>query len=604
MAIRIGNSVIFRLSLLFSFLAVISEISLSFIFQRFGWISWRWIWILTPELTPIVPILYIPLFILICLILIVARQMHLWFGSLQGVIFIFASVFIYNLAMISGHFGILMYNKPNTMPLFCGVLFIVALIISSLFERNIALLESLYYRGLKWIGILCLAIVAVVPGWQWLVKKYEYERLPNISYGVPNLLIIDIDTLRADHTSPYGYIRNTTPYLNQIAGQGALFEMAISASSWTLPSHASIVTGVYPHEHGAEIKALDNRLVTIPELIRSRGYLTGAFSANSAFFTRQMGFGRGFSKFSDVSNQPLEWANRTILGKSLVNWLQTIGLPLASKKRNAIEINESFLAWVDENPKKPFFAILNYMDVHSPYLPPSSYQKIFSSSMPPDNIRKEWVHNYITMHSKYGAQAWIDAYDASIRYLDDQIKALFYELEKRKIISNTLVIITSDHGEAFGEHEVVEHGNSLYLETIHVPLIFYWPDNITRSLRINQPVSLTSLAPTLLEYAGGINDGKFNAPSLRPLLKSEITDSKNDACSELSRMPSLFLPAGDPSLYESMKSIIYDNWHYIVREYSGEELYDWKEDPNERKNLSKMPDYDQILISLRQRGCR
>jgi arylsulfatase A-like enzyme len=604
MSLNLKSSEIIRLAIFAALLTSISEICLSLLFQWLGLFDWRWIWPLMPELAPIVPVLYVPLFCLLGLALLAASRVHPWFRSSQGVVCAFAMVFLYNLASFSGHLSTWLKSKTNMVGALAGIAIVaIAWAVSHAVDRNPSLVRHFCHSGLKWSCILTLVLVAVMPGWRWATEKLGSAQLPAVRQSAPNVLLIVVDTLRADHVSAYGYPRDTTPHLDQLAREGTLFEMAISSSSWTLPSHASILTGVSPREHGAEYQALDNRHLTVAEAFRSRGYRTSAFSANPFFFCRRMGLGRGFLHFSDIADQPTEWLYRTLFGKMLISYISSAGVPVPPLRRNATAINQAFLHWADAGPGIPFFAILNLFDVHSPYLPPDSYRRLFGTASPPDKIRTAWLKNYYAIRTKSGVRTWMDAYDGCIRYVDDQIDALFGQLRKRGLEANTLVVVASDHGEAFGDHGMVDHANSLYFETIHVPLIFYWPGVIPKARRIAQPVSMASLPATLLDLAGEKEDRRFETPSLGPLIKSgESMDTA--PCSELTHFPYSFLIPGDPSLYGEMTSIVRNQWHYIAHEYAGEELYDWKQDPLETNDLAGLPESGQILASFRQTQCR
>jgi choline-sulfatase len=184
--------------------------------------------------------------------------------------------------------------------------------------------------------------------------------------------------------------------------------------------------------------------------------------------------------------------------------------------------------------------------------------------------------------------------------LDDQIADLLTELEKRGMGANTLVVMAGDHGESFGEHGLVQHNNALYMDTIHVPLIFFWPGKVPQSIRVKQPVSLASIPATLLDLCGQRSHSAFEAASLKPLFEPGGPTSWPSPRSEMAQLPYSFSNPGDPILYGRMTSIVRERWHYILHEHTGEELYDWSSDPEETKDLSHTPEAQEVLAEFRK----
>jgi arylsulfatase A-like enzyme len=197
----------------------------------------------------------------------------------------------------------------------------------------------------------------------------------------PNILFIVIDTLRSDHLSSYGYERSTSSTIDRLAEQGVLFENTFSTSSYTTPSHASLLTGRYPHEHGAQWithrPILDDRYQTLPAALKARGYRTAAFSANRFWFTREQGLGRGFIHFEDNFHSLGDMAVRTFYGRKFEEFILRRLVDDYPWRQQAKDINNSVVRWLERNPERSFFAFLNYFDVHDPYLPPQSYRSEF-----------------------------------------------------------------------------------------------------------------------------------------------------------------------------------------------------------------------------------
>jgi arylsulfatase A-like enzyme len=279
-----------------------------------------------------------------------------------------------------------------------------------------------------------------------------------------------------------------------------LFEAAFSTAPYTAPSHASLLTGRYPHEHGVqwidEQPKLDERYPTLSEALRDRGYRTAAFSANVFWFTREKGFGRGFTRFEDYfrsSGDTFMRAHHGIKFMDIV--LRRLGFEDIPGRRNAEDINRSVLRWIEGNTDKPFFAFVNYIDTHDPYFPPQPYRSQFSTVENPGGLINHAFSDSTPQMTPSQIQSEIDAYDGSISYADAQIAQLMADIRDRGLEDNLMVIVTSDHGEAFGEHGAFIHANSVYREEIHLPLIFWMPGQIPTGVRVAQPVTNASFRP-------------------------------------------------------------------------------------------------------------
>lgn len=342
-------------------------------------------------------------------------------------------------------------------------------------------------------------------------------KLPAAAADEPNVLVIVVDTLRADHLSSYGYDRPTSTNIDRIATQGVLFQNAVATSSWTFPSHASLLTGRYQYEHGMDkVKQMSvigveafspNGLPTLGEALLQKGYRTGAFSANRTYFTRDLGFGRGFMHFEDYFHSSSDMFVRTLYGREFARiYLKRSDRSLVKRvlrklgfaalldqgaegsgsyggafgiRKRADVVNQETLDWIDRDRRRPFFAFLNYFDVHDPYGGPRSYAK------------PSWPQ-----------QTNVDAYDAGVKYVDDSIGRLMEELDRRGLSKNTLVVITGDHGESLGQHHLRTHGKALYWELIHVPLVLRYPGRVPAGVRLDVPVSNSALPATIMELLG------------------------------------------------------------------------------------------------------
>ena len=448
-------------------------------------------------------------------------------------------------------------------------------------------------RGLPWVIATVLLAVVGIEGSLWLKERIATARLPAAPPNSPNVLVIVVDTLRADHLSGYGYARATSPNLDRIGEQGVLFENAFAASSWTLPSHASLLTGRYQYEYGANGNYNDGRFFNIAQALRADGYRTGAFSANTLYFCRAFGFGRGFLHFEDYFSSWADMYSRTLYGRKFNQFVvRKLGYRDEPGRKGAREVNREFLRWVDRSPKTHFFAFLNYWDVHLPYLPPQPYGSLFTN---PNKAHQNGLgdltdeatdQDQATNVSRAQLRSGRDAYDGAIAYVDAQIGQLISELEARGLAANTLIVITSDHGEELGEHGLHGHSASLYRQEVHVPLIFWWPGHVPAGIRLSTPVSNVALPQTIVDFVDHGEQNRFPRRSLAQLWNASAPAPEwREPITELARMP--YDPQDrHPFAHWGMKSLISGDWQYIKHDDSREELYDWKNDPEELHNLA------------------
>lgn len=458
--------------------------------------------------------------------------------------------------------------------------------------------------------IVCATTVVLLPR---KTEQASTEGLTSLRSTAPNVLVVVVDTLRADHTSLYGYERPTTPNLERIASQGVVFDNDIAASSWTLPSHASMLTGRYPHDHGADGEhPLDRRFPTLAEVLRAQGYRTGGFSANLFYFSRRAGFSRGFLHFEDYFYSLGDMFYRTLWGRIVNKYLpDDPRWDEFPERKRASEVNNELLHWIDKDPHKAFFAFLNYFDLHEPYLPPQPYRSQFYNVPPAHQqvrptftsgdqqiLRNDNPYLYrLARMSPAEFQHQVDAYDGAIVYVDQQIANLLAELHKRGLDKNTLLVITSDHGEAFGDHGLLTHRNALYRELIHVPLVYWCPGRIPAGIHVDRPVSNTSLPSTILDLLGD-ETPLFPSSSIATLWKHP--DASADWIYPISELvQTLYIPKAYPAHAGWTKAIVSPEWELIVSGKLPPELYNWQADPGEVHNLATDTSQGARLSSLK-----
>lgn len=446
-------------------------------------------------------------------------------------------------------------------------------------------------------AIVPLIAIGMLAGASYLESK-AVAALPPAKRNSPNVILITLDTVRAESLSLYGYNRRTSPELDRLARSGAVFDNAIAPAPWTLPTHASIFTGRYAKDlNFSWTTPLDGTYRTLAEELTSNGYETAGFVANLEYCLREVGLARGMIRYEDFPITPGQVILSGALGRELANsTLVRRGLDYHEtlNRKTSEDLNDDFLNWLAKrDTQRPFFAFLNYYDAHEPLLPPEPFDGMFGPTKP--TVPFEYDTNGVTLTDRKnwtGAEVerFRNAYDSSIAYQDHYLGELFERLRKLGFLENTLVIITSDHGESIGEHGIIGHGNSLYYETLHVPLLFIFPSRIPKGTRIDETVSLRALPSTILEMVGDKDNESFGDGSLYPLIMGGAWDSdvsERYAMSEIREIPwiEVWLPAHEGKMY----SLVDEKYQYILNGDGTEEFFDIEIDPNERKNLINSP---------------
>lgn len=308
-----------------------------------------------------------------------------------------------------------------------------------------------------------------------------------------NIILLTCDCLRADHLSSYGYERTTTPEIDEFAEDNIRFTNAYSVSSHTREAVAGFLTGKYPDE------AIDEgyNLIGTPisERLKQQGFKTGAFHSNP-YLSRAYGYSRGFDKFDD--DLYLGQNKFIALAQRLINKIRN------RHYASAEEINKRSFNWLDSlNYDKPFFVWNHYMDPHGPYQPPDSYKTRFTDKSVSDK-RAQSLYDQSTSEagkiSEEEHRILIDLYDAEIRYTDHHIGRFLGGLKRRELLRDSLVIITADHGDAFGEHGYYSHPRRLHKELTHIPMIISTPG--ADASIIKEPISSLSIAETVVPGSG------------------------------------------------------------------------------------------------------
>jgi arylsulfatase A-like enzyme len=324
----------------------------------------------------------------------------------------------------------------------------------------------------------------------------------------PNIVVVVIDTLRADRVGAYGNRRGLTPFLDSLAARGAVFEHAYAQSGWTNPSVASLLTSRFQSQHGfiAFDSVLADEEVTLPEVLKAHGYRTAAFSGNGLIPARA-GFAQGYDVYKT------HWVRR-VTGPD--------GQPRWRSERDDV-LNDEAFAWIDaeraREPAAPLFLYLQYMAPHTPYDPPADVlARRFAGAPAPDldAVHKLYFQGVTEPLTADELKLVTDVYDAAVEGGDACLRELFAGLAKRGFLDHAVVVVTADHGEEFKDHGFMGHGGTLYEEIIHVPLVVL--AGSSAHVDVGDVVSLIDVAPTLLDFAGVPAPASFEGRSLRPLL--------------------------------------------------------------------------------------
>ena len=371
----------------------------------------------------------------------------------------------------------------------------------------------------------------------------------------PNIILITLDTTRADRLGCYGYRRQTSPNIDKLAEESVLYTRAIAPSSWTLPSHASLFTGKFTSSHGARYdpegpllltdaisgpeswdayraRGLAQNEVTLAEVLKETGYTTAAV-VGGPWMKRIFGLNKGFDYYNDSQ-------------------ISTVNGRLAS------QVTTSALNWLERRREKKFFLFLNYFDPHGPYSPPEGFALKFLPKGTNFTGREPTLEETNAL------------YDAEILYMDHYIGRFLQKLKVENLYNDTLIIVTSDHGELFGEHGKFGHGHYLYQEELHVPLFIKYPAGEVSPKRTDLRAQLTDILPMIYERVGITIPGNIQGTS-----PSQI---KHPIIAETYPLPLI-------SKDGSWQSIFEGDFKFIWNSKNQHMLFNLKDDPEENVNI-------------------
>lgn len=384
----------------------------------------------------------------------------------------------------------------------------------------------------------------------------------------PNVVLLVLDTVRADHLGCYGHAGAATPFLDELAGRADRYARVESTAPWTLPSHASMFTGRFAFEHGADsgrtpdgriydARPLGPTLPTLAEALADRGYATGAFAANTAYLAEVFGLQRGFERYE-------------------------------VERGSATQVNGRFFAWLEQRASdgRPFFAFLNYMDAHRPYnvapLPGARGEKLPPADPTPSGDLLDALYQSVLARGEAPDPELVRRiavqYDHGIAWLDVAVESVVTQLQARGLWDDTLLVVTADHGEFLGEHGLVEHSKDIYQEVLRVPLIVRVPGRASARV-VQERTTLAALPRLVLEHVPGAEAWRERFPAHGP-------DAAVLAEVHFTRGKDLNQPWGARFQRERF-ALFADRYKLILSTDGDDELFDLEADPGELHDLSE-----------------
>jgi len=358
-----------------------------------------------------------------------------------------------------------------------------------------------------------------------------------------NVIVYVVDCMRADHLGSYGYPLPTTPSIDALAQKSVVLDRLVSCAPWTKPSTACLFTSLLPAAHRACTvdDALSRDLSTLAESFQDAGYSTVAFVANQVIDPGVFFFNQGFDRWVDVRSFEERSENPNI----------------NSVTGDAAEITAQVLPWLERNRDRRFFAYLHSIDLHYTYRPRPPFDRLFVNPESRGSVRERQL------------------YDNELAYNDNEIGKLVAALERLELLDDTLLLVTADHGEEFGEHGFNRHGKTLYDQALHIPGVFKLPGSSGAGRRVGALASNLDIAPTLLDYAGVPIPPEFTGRSLRPLLDGATGSARDDVVSEVVA-PKVVSYAVEGPRYKYVRQLVPEQ---------KEQLFDLRNDPAESANL-------------------
>ena len=448
-------------------------------------------------------------------------------------------------------------------------LWLVLLFATGTAQRVHALLRTCFGAGLAVAGLLVTSAGAVV------VARSQPTQ-PPAPPGAPNVLLISIDSLRADHLGCYGYRRDTSPTIDRLAREGTRFRTVVSPTSWTLPAHLTLLTAQPPLHHGVTtgMQRLRPEAILLSEALWEAGYATAGF-VSAPYLDAAYGYSQGFDHYDDytVANRSNEASRHGITSPRL------FGI-----------VSEWLSEWDRGQRRRPFFAFVHMWDPHYDYTPPPPYDSMFDPDYRGTVTGEDFSGPRIHPRMEARDLAHVIAlYDGEIRFTDSFIGRLVQQLEQLDVVERTVIVITADHGEEFFEHGHKGHRQTLYDETILVPLVIRYPAKVPAGVVVTPQVRLMDIAPTILALAGVPRPPAFGTSADAPHPACDLTPWMVGNPSESPQPPlTAFSDLVGTGRVASVAAVRTQTQKFIkgMDGEQREERYDLTKDPSEQVNLA------------------
>ena len=542
---------------------------------------------INPMAIAVGPAVNLPIFAIAVLLAVLVGRMLRPPRTFESVVFVVLTLVAYEVALV-------------TWRIHAAALLLLAAGCASVVTRIVARFPFGSLRFARITAVL-MAVVAAGGGVYLamqpsLIEKRALRGTALPPAGSPNVVILILDTVRAIELGMYGNDRPVTPHLDSLARNAIRFQKAYATASWTLPSHTSMLTGRYAHEVSSNwFKPYDGQFPLLSEVLRDRGYATAAFAGNFVYLQKRWGLDRGFIRYEEYQVDRSALATTSNLSKAIVGLLNT-----EARHRihvygpNASVLRGRFARWQRTVGDRPFFALVNLFDAHAPYGAVAPYDTMFLGRRPRFYDIANWKQRDSIENSELHS-----AYQQAIASLDAQVGALVADLRQRGVLDRTFLVITSDHGEEFGEHGFSGHGGGLFATQTRVPLLVI-PPGWNGAFAVDDDVTLRDLAATIAE-ATQLSKGTFPGTSLSRywVPNKPAPDEPSPILSEVGQGP--LLEPWYQAARGSLRSIVQDSLSYtrLLGDSGTEWLFDLASDPLERVDLSHHPAYAGRLARLR-----
>jgi arylsulfatase A-like enzyme len=409
---------------------------------------------------------------------------------------------------------------------------------------------------------------------------------PAAAKAMPNIIFVVADAVRADHVSSYGYERPTTPNLDQlVAAEGVRFEQTITASSWTYPSNAAMLTGRMPSRLGVNWSDIRTSIpageALLAEHLHNAGYYTAGF-INNFYLTNSFGFNRGFDVYETLRGSE----KAEDLNLLATNWLET--------------------QWVPDGGTQPLFLFLYYYDPHTWYDPPPPYDTLYDETYTGSITPDVYQHGQPVVAGELvptprDVEHLLALYDGEITYWDHHFGQMMTYLDDLGILDNSLVVVTSDHGQMFGEHNKWVHRNSLYEEVLRVPMLLRYDGVVAKGHVAAEPVNTVDLMPTILDLIGLPVSGGLDGISLRPQAQGQPGDAERAVYAEMESEPGPDAIGHWIAPPTDLRAVRQGAWKYIhhVGHNAGGELYELQSESlyEQEDVVDKLPQIKEGLLN-------